>query len=82
MKSLVSETTLERIRLYYLKDNAELSKHDEQVRCRWEAAYSMLINQNGIESEAVKLLLKVFDISEVQAYRDVHNCTRCFGPVR
>jgi len=42
----------------------------------------MLINQNGIEREVVKMLMKVHGISEVQAYRDVHNCTRCFGPVR
>ncbi|MEI7982348.1 MAG: hypothetical protein WCI71_11895 [Bacteroidota bacterium] len=82
MKSLVSETTLERIKLYYLSDNTQLSEHDEQVRQRWEAAYSMLINQNGIEREVVKMLMKLHNLSEMQAYRDVYNCTRCFGPVR
>ena len=82
MKSLVSDTTLEKIRLYYLSDENKLSDHDEQVRQRWESAYSMLINQNGIESDVVKMLMKVHDISQMQAYRDVHNCTRCFGPVR
>ena len=82
MKSLISETTLERIRLYYLKDNTELSEHDQQLRERWEAAHSMLINQNSIVREVVKMLMKVYNISDVQAYRDVYNCTRCFGPVR
>ena len=82
MKSLVSDTTLEKIRLYYLSDENKLSDHDEQVRQRWESAYSMLINQNGIECDVVKMLMKVHDISLMQAYRDVHNCTRCFGPVR
>ena len=81
MKSLISETTLERIRLYYLKDNTELSEHDQQLRERWEAAHSMLINQNSIVREVVKMLMKVYDISDVQAYRDVYNCTRCFGPI-
>ena len=82
MKSLISETTLERIRLYYLKDNTELSEHDQQLRERWEAAHSMLINQNSIVREVVKMLMKVYNTSDVQAYRDVYNCTRCFGPVR
>jgi len=82
MKSLVSETTLERIKLYYLKNDVTLSEHDDQVRYRWEAAYSMLINQRGLDREAVKMLMKVYNISQMQAYRDVHNCTLCFGPVR
>ena len=82
MKSLISETTMERIKLYYLSDNVELSAHDQQLRERWEAAYSMLINQNGTKREVVKMLMKVYDISDVQAYRDVYNCTRCFGPIR
>jgi len=81
MKSLISETTLERIRLYYLKGNVELSEHDQQLRERWEAAHSMLINQNSVVREVVKMLMKVYKISDVQAYRDVYNCTRCFGPV-
>ena len=82
MNRLVSDTTLERIRLYYMSDDNILSEHDEHVRQRWESAYSMLINQNGIECDVVKMLMKVHDISQMQAYRDVHNCTRCFGPVR
>jgi len=81
MKTLISETTLERIRLYYLKGNVELSEHDQQLRERWEAAHSMLINQNSVVREVVKMLMKVYKISDVQAYRDVYNCTRCFGPV-
>jgi hypothetical protein len=82
MKSVISETTLERIRLYYLNENAELSVHDQELRERWEAAHSMLINQNSVIREVVKMLMKRYEISDVQAYRDVYNCTRCFGPVR
>jgi hypothetical protein len=82
VKSLCCESTLERIKLYFLKEDVVLTEHENQVRCRWQAAYSMLINQNGIEREVVKMLMKTYDISEVQAYRDVHDCTRCFGPVR
>jgi hypothetical protein len=81
MKSLVVETTLERIRSYYLKGDVELSEHDQRLRERWEAAHSMLINQNSVVREVVKMLMKVYSISDVQAYRDVYNCTRCFGPV-
>ena len=82
MKSLGSETTLERIRLFYLNGKEELSDSEEKIRLRWEAAWSMLINQNGVEREVVKMLMKTHGVSEMQAYRDVHNSTRCFGPVR
>jgi len=41
----------------------------------------MLINQNGVERDVVRMLMKYFGISKMQAYRDVHNCTRCFGPI-
>jgi len=82
MRNLGSEKTLERIRLYYHSDKAKLSKHDNQLRFRLETAYSMLINQNGVERDVVKMLMKIHGISKMQAYRDVYNCTRCFGPIR
>ena len=82
MKSLTSDTILERIKVYYLSGNIKLSEHDEKVRGRWAAAYSMLNNQRGVSREVVTMLMKTHDISEAQAYRDVYNCTRCFGPVR
>jgi len=53
VKSLACETTLERVRMYYLSDNVQLTAHEETVRQRWESAYSMLIHQRGIEREAV-----------------------------
>jgi hypothetical protein len=68
--------------MHYLSDNVQLTAHEETIRQRWESAYSMLINQRGIEREAVKMQMKLHNISEVQAYRDVHDCLRCFGPVR
>ena len=82
MKSLVSDTLLERIKLYYLSDDTKLSDQDEKIRGRWAAAYSMLINQRSVDREVVMMLMKLYDISEAQAYRDILNCTRCFGPVR
>ena len=77
MKSLTSDTILERIKVYYLSGNIKLSEHDEKVRCRWFAAYSMRNNQRGVSREVVTMLMKTHDISEAQAYRDVYNCTRC-----
>ncbi len=82
MKRLSSDTMLERIKLYYLSDDRKLSDEDDKIRGRWAAAYSMLINQRGVAREVVLMLMKTYDISETQAYRDVFNCTRCFGPVR
>jgi len=82
MRKIASDTMLDRIRAYYLTGDTTLSEHDDKVRCRWLAAYSMLINQKGVEREVVPMLMKTHDISEAQAYRDILNCTRCFGPVR
>ena len=81
MENLGSEKTLERITQYYMTDNTKLSRHDNHIRIRWETAYSMLIHQNGVELDVVRMLMKFYSISKMQAYRDVYNCTRCFGPI-
>jgi hypothetical protein len=81
MKNLGSEKTLERITQYYRTDKTKLSRQDNHIRVRWETAYSMLINQNGVELDVVRMLMKFYGISKMQAYRDVYNCTRCFGLV-
>ena len=81
MKNLGSEKTLERITQYYMSDKTKLSRQDNHIRVRWETAYSMLINQNGVELDVVRMLMKFYGISKMQAYRDVYNCTRCFGLV-
>jgi hypothetical protein len=81
MENLGSEKTLERITQYYMTDNPKLSRHDNHIRVRWETAYSMLIHQNGVELDVVRMLMKFYNISKMQAYRDVYNCTRCFGPI-
>ena len=79
MKNIGSEKTLERITQYYMTDKTKLSRQDNHIRVRWETAYSMLINQNGVELDVVRMLMKFYGISKMQAYRDVYNCTRCFG---
>ena len=81
MKNIGSEKTLERITQYYMSDKTKLSRQDNHIRVRWETAYSMLINQNGVELDVVRMLMKFYSISKMQAYRDVYNCTRCFGPI-
>ena len=81
MNNLGSEKTLERITQYYMSDKTKLSRQDNHIRVRWETAYSMLINQNGVELDVVRMLMKFYGISKMQAYRDVYNCTRCFGLV-
>ena len=81
MNNLGSEKTLERITQYYMSDKTKLSRQDNHIRVRWETAYSMLINQNGVELDVVRMLMKFYSISKMQAYRDVYNCTRCFGLV-
>ena len=55
MNNLGSEKTLERITQYYMSDKTKLSRRDNHIRVRWETAYSMLINQNGVELDVCLL---------------------------
>ncbi len=77
---LSKHTTLERVAQYYIKENIRLTPKEEEVRLRWEAAFSILCNFHSTE-QTVQVLMSKFSYSRAQAYRDVQNSTRLFGDV-
>jgi hypothetical protein len=82
MKTYNSDATIRRITKYYLSDyKTKLTKHDEHLLFRWRTAYSILANNNGAEQETARMLMKFHGISRTQAYKDVNNCLKCFGPI-
>lgn len=82
MKYLPADSTFDRIRDYYLTDEAKLSSHDEQVRRRWHSAFSKMLDEFESDIEIVKFLIEEFPISKRQAYRDIFNARALFGDVK
>lgn len=86
MKHLALDTTMDRIRAYYLPggENIKLSKHEEETRTIWEAAWINLLNNKdgGTKERTVEMLKKIYKRSPAQAYRDISNAETLFGDVR
>lgn len=82
IKKLASDNTFDRIKRYYLEDNIDLSPHDEDVRKRWVAAFSLCLDDKKTDKEAVNVLVKDFGISETVAYRDLSSAKVLFADAR
>lgn len=74
-------THFEKILAYYLNDNGiELSEKEEELKNRWDTAFSLLLEWRSRE-QAVNALMQKFDISKVTAYSDVQNALNLFGDI-
>ncbi len=82
MNPIISETTFDRISLYYRSENTKLSPEDEAIRVRWSACFMQLNDEINSDRDVVLFLVKQFGISEGQGYRDIRNSRRLFGDVR
>ena len=78
---LPEDTLFERIRQYYLADR-EISETDDEIRKRWEAAHSLMIDQMQSDKNIVMMMEKRFKISRAQAYRDLSFSKKLFGDLR
>ena len=78
---LENDTAIDRIRMHYIS-GYELSAHDEEVKRRWHAAFTFGLEHQGSDKEVASMLIKTFNISESQAYRDIYNAINLFGDVR
>ena len=78
---LENDTAIDRIRMHYIS-GYELSAHDEEVKRRWHAAFTFGLEHKGSDKEVASMLIKTFNISESQAYRDIYNAINLFGDVR
>lgn len=84
-KSIIRESansdTKDRIWAHYLDEGSvHLSAKEEEIRVRWAACFSLLVNYHSVQ-QAVSVICKQFDISEAQAYRDCRNAVELFGDV-
>lgn len=82
MKSLASQNTFDKIRKYYTEEGIKLSSELEQVRKRWAAAFAHLLEEFHTDKDVAALMVKEFNISDAQAYRDIANAKAFFGDVR
>ena len=78
------ETTLDKLQAYYKAFDTTspvvLSKHQQEVLTRLDAAWTLLLNKKP-EEKTITKLIKKFGISRAQAYRDLGDCKRLFGDV-
>ncbi len=75
-------TTYDRIWAYmaYGESHIILSSAELEIKKRWEAAFSLLVNYHSTE-QAVPLLIESQKISRAQAYRDIRDAKNLFGDV-
>lgn len=77
-----SGTTFDKIHAWYLfgQDEIKLSQKDQEIRDRWEAAFSLLVNYHSTEN-AIPVLKTKYNISRAQAYRDIIYAKKLFGDI-
>ena len=74
-------THFEKIMAYYLNDSGiELTDKEEELKARWDTAFSLLLEWRSRE-QAVNALVQKFNISKVTAYSDVANALSLFGDI-
>ena len=73
--------TYDLIRKYYLEDDFTLSPKTEEIRKRWMSAHTLFLDSDLKEGGVIKALMKLYDISESQAFRDIRDSSRLFGHV-
>lgn len=76
-----SATPFERISASYYDDKFELSTKDQELKQRWEAAFSLLLSFHSREQTVKKLRGLFPGISLASAYRDVANALSLFGDI-
>jgi hypothetical protein len=86
MNVLALDTTMDRIRAFYAPggENIKLTKHEDDTREIWEAAWVNMLNNKdgGTKERTVELLKRLYKRSTAQAYRDISNAEILFGDVR
>lgn len=77
------ENTLESIMAFYLDDRAiKLTPKQKEQKNRCEAAFTMLIENEGGVTRVVKKLCKLYGIDKATAYRTLNQAEFIFGSVK
>tara|TARA_R110002167_G_scaffold364968_1_gene588352 strand:+ start:8540 stop:9100 length:561 start_codon:yes stop_codon:yes gene_type:complete len=76
------DSHFEKILASYIDDKGKitLTPLEEEMKTRWEAAFSLLLNFHSRE-QSVKVLREKFNISLGTAYRDINRALSLFGDV-
>ena len=77
---LQEDTLYERIR-YHLLEGRKLSEEETHILHRWETAHSLFVSKNETDANAARFLMKMYDISNFTAYKDIRNAKMLFGDV-
>lgn len=76
------ETALENIMAFYIDNRAiELTEHEENKKNQYEAAFTMLIEDDSIV-DTVSKLCDLFQISKATAYKVISEAEAIFGSVK
>ncbi|MEA1971976.1 MAG: hypothetical protein U9N34_01565, partial [Candidatus Cloacimonadota bacterium] len=79
-KQAILDVTFDRIRQWI--DNPEysdLSEKDKLIWARWDFAYDQLKQETN--PVVVNRLMHKFEISQAQAYNDIHNSQKLLSPI-
>lgn len=78
-KIMDESRSCEIIRKHYLEKDFKLSPKMEAIRRRWVAAHTLILESGFKDSGVVNVLMKMYNITERQAYRDIRNSRELFG---
>ena len=80
MEKLAADTNFDRISSYYLGKSTKDSLPDDLQKEleRWESAYRLLY-EHGSSYKVVPFLIKLYDIKQATAYRDIRNAKKLFN---
>jgi len=77
---LQENTLYERIR-HHLLEGRKLSEEETNILHRWETAHSLFVSKNETDANAARILMKMYNISNFTAYKDIRNAKMLFGDV-
>jgi len=77
---LQEDTLYERIR-HHLLEGRKLSEEETHILHRWETAHSLFVSKNETDANAARILMKMYNISNFTAYKDIRNAKMLFGDV-
>lgn len=77
-----NRTTFDKIQEYWLTGGKiELTPKQDEINKRWKTAFTLMENEGYLDKDVRKALVAYYNISEMQAYRDIKNAKLMFGNV-
>ena len=64
---------------HHLLEGRKLSEEETHILHRWETAHSLFVSKNETDANAARILMKMYNISNFTAYKDIRNAKMLFG---